>query len=150
MSERAPTSAERIAEFATSLAFEDIPDEVVQTTKLHVLDAIGCGLAAHALDVAVEGRATMAELGSGDATVIGLDTPLPAPHAAFANAMLCHGLDYDDTHSDSVCHITVAVVPAVTAVSTSSPERPSDSATASAAGTTATVMWHTESEWVSS
>ena len=41
-------------------------------------------------------------------------------------------------------------VPAVTAVRTSSPDRPSDSATASAAGTTTTVMWHTESECVSS
>ena len=137
MSERAPTSAERIAEFATSLAFEEIPDEVVATTKLHVLDAIGCGLAAHALDVAVEGRATMAELGAGDATAIGLDTPLPAPHAAFANAMLCHGLDYDDTHSDSVCHITVVVVPAALAVAESLGRSGEDVLTAVTAGTEA-------------
>ena len=46
----------------------------------------------------------MAELGGEpQATVIGLDGALPAPNAAFANAMLCHGLDFDDTHSDSVC-----------------------------------------------
>ena len=48
----------------------------------------------------------MAELGGEpEASVIGLETGLPAPNAAFANAMLCHGLDFDDTHSDSVAHI---------------------------------------------
>jgi 2-methylcitrate dehydratase PrpD len=32
------------------------------------------------------------------------------------NAMLCHGLDYDDTHSDSVAHVSTVVVPAAAAV----------------------------------
>ena len=54
----------------------------------------------------------MAELGGeAQASVIGLDGALPAPNAAFANAMLCHGLDFDDTHSDSVSHVSVVVVP---------------------------------------
>ena len=44
--------------------------------------------------------------------MIGLETGLPAPNAAFANAMLCHGLDFDDTHSDSVAHVSTVVVPA--------------------------------------
>jgi 2-methylcitrate dehydratase PrpD len=84
---------------------------------LHVLDALGCGLAAHATGVAGEGRATMAELGGEpSATVIGLPEQLPAANAAFANAMLCHGLDYDDTHSDSVAHVTVVTGPASLAV----------------------------------
>ena len=100
-----------------------------------MLDVLGCGLAAHGLGVAGEGRATMAELGTGDATAIGLDTPLPAPHAAFANAMLCHGLDYDDTHSDSVCHITVVVVPAALAVAESLGRSGEDVLTAVTAGT---------------
>jgi 2-methylcitrate dehydratase PrpD len=37
---------------------------------------------------------------------------LPAANAAFANAMLCHGLDYDDTHSDSVSHVSTVIAPA--------------------------------------
>ena len=51
-----------------------------------------------------------------EATVIGLDARLPAPNAAFANAMLCHGLDFDDTHSDSVAHVSTVVVPAAAAL----------------------------------
>jgi 2-methylcitrate dehydratase PrpD len=114
------TVAERLAEFATSLSAEQIPDDVLEAAKLHLLDTVGCGLAAHALGVATEGRTAMAELGGEpQASVIGLDAALPAPNAAFANAMLCHGLDFDDTHSDSVSHVSVVVCPAALAVAES-------------------------------
>jgi len=104
------TAAERFAEWTGALTLDDVPAEVVETAKLHVLDTIGCGLAAHALGVATEGRTAMAELGGeAQASVIGLDGGLPAANAAFANAMLCHGLDFDDTHSDSVAHVSVVV-----------------------------------------
>ena len=58
----------------------------------------------------------MAELGGEpQATVIGLPQALPAPNAAFANAMLCHGLDFDDTHSDSIAHVAVVTCPVAAA-----------------------------------
>jgi len=57
------TAAETIAGWSAGLTLEDVPPEVVEHAKLHVLDALGCGLAAHATGVAGEGRATMAELG---------------------------------------------------------------------------------------
>jgi 2-methylcitrate dehydratase PrpD len=110
------TAAQTIAEWSTGLALDDIPEEVVEHAKLHLLDAIGCGYAASALGVATEGRTAMAALGGEpQALVIGLDGALPAPNAAFANAMLCHGLDFDDTHSDSVSHVSVVVGPAALA-----------------------------------
>ncbi len=111
------TAAERIAEFATTLEYDDVPSPVVEAAKLHVLDTLGCGLAASALGIATEGRTAMTELG-GDrqASVIGHATHIPAASAAFANAMLCHGLDYDDTHSDSVAHVSTVVVPVAAAV----------------------------------
>ena len=110
------TAAETIAGWSAGLTLADIPPEVVEHAKLHVLDALGCGLAAHATGVGVEGRATMAELGGvPSATVIGLVEQLPAANAAFANAMLCHGLDFDDTHSDSVSHVSTVIAPAALA-----------------------------------
>src|SRR5262245_10756423 len=54
--------------------------------------------------------------GTPEATVIGLGHRLPAAQAALANGMLCHGLDFDDTHGDAVCHVTVVVGPAALAV----------------------------------
>jgi 2-methylcitrate dehydratase PrpD len=110
------TAAETIAGFATSLTLDEIPSTVVEDAKLHLLDVLGCGLAAHASGIAAEGRSTMAELGGEpQATVIGLADRLPAANAAFANAMLCHGLDFDDTHSDSVSHVSTVVCPAALA-----------------------------------
>ena len=111
-----PTAAQRFADFAVSLRVEDVPEAVVEAAKLHLLDTLGCGLAAHALGIATEGRSTMAELGGEpQATVIGLDGRLPAANAAFANAMVCHGLDFDDTHSDSVSHVSTVTCPAALA-----------------------------------
>jgi 2-methylcitrate dehydratase PrpD len=110
------TAAQRLAEWTTNLAYEDIPPDVIEAAKLHLLDTLGCGYASGALGIATEGRITMAELGGEpQASVIALDTDLPAPNAAFANAMLCHGLDFDDTHSDSVSHVSAVVCPAALA-----------------------------------
>lgn len=107
------TAAERLAGFALDLRYEDVPAEVVDAAKLHFLDALGCGLAASALGIATQGRTAMAELGGVEAaSVIGLEGGLPAPNAAFANAMLCHGLDFDDTHSASVAHVSTVTCPA--------------------------------------
>ena len=111
------TAAETIASWATEITLDDIPEAVREHAKLHVLDTLGCGLAAHSAGVAGEGRAVMGELG-GDAetaTVIGHAGGLPAANAAFANAMLCHGLDFDDTHSDSVSHVSTVIAPAALA-----------------------------------
>ena len=111
------TAAESLAEFATALTHDDVPENVAHHAKLHLLDTLGCGLAAHATGVAGEGRQAMAELGGEtQTTVIGHDARLPAPNAAFANAMLCHGLDFDDTHSDSVSHVSTVTCPAALAV----------------------------------
>jgi 2-methylcitrate dehydratase PrpD len=107
------TAAETIAGFATSIRLEDVPAEVVEHARLHVLDALGCGIAAHATGIAGEGLATMRELGGEpQATVIGTTERLPAANAAFANAMTCHGLDFDDTHSDSGSHVSTVIAPA--------------------------------------
>jgi 2-methylcitrate dehydratase PrpD len=111
------TATERLAAFTTGLAFEAIPPDVLETARLHLLDTLGCGLAAHALDVATAARTVAAEMGgTPEATVIGLRQSLPAAQAALANGMLCHGLDFDDTHGDAVCHVTVVVGPAALAV----------------------------------
>jgi 2-methylcitrate dehydratase PrpD len=111
------TAAERLADFAINLTLDDVPTDVADDAKLHLLDTLGCGLAAHAVGVAGEGRQTMAELGGEpEATVIGSDRAFPAANAAFANAMLCHGLDFDDTHSDSVSHISTVTCPTALAV----------------------------------
>lgn len=115
------TVAGRFAAFGSRLALRDLPDAVTEAAKLHALDALGCGLAALGLDAARAPRAAIAESGgAAQATAIGMRDRLPAESAALVNGVLCHSLDYDDTHPASVCHVSAAVVPAALAAAEAS------------------------------
>jgi hypothetical protein len=46
------TAAERFAAFALELELESVPGQVSRAAKLHALDVLGCGLAAHGLGIA--------------------------------------------------------------------------------------------------
>ena len=112
------SASERVVGFALELRYEDIPEPVRTAAKLHLLDTIGCGIAAHALGVGTAGRAIAAGAmpnALGAATIIGRAGSAPPAVAAFANAMLCHALDFDDTHAESICHIGVVAGPALVA-----------------------------------
>ncbi len=109
-------AAERFAAWASGFSLEGVPSEVIDAATLHALDTMGCGLAAHALGEAVAARETMRETGGEpQASVIGCVDRLPAPSTAFANGMLCHGLDFDDTHPEAICHVSSVIVPAALA-----------------------------------
>jgi len=110
------TAAQRFAAFSSALTIDAIPQEVREAAKLHVLDTLGTGLAAHGLDVADYARAAAVEAGvTGVATVVGVDGGLPAADAALVNGTIFHALDFDDTHSGAVAHVSVVVVPAALA-----------------------------------
>jgi 2-methylcitrate dehydratase PrpD len=111
------TVAGEIAEWVCDLSYDDIPAETVAAARLHLLDTLGAGLAAHARGVATAGRTVAISGGArGASTIIGVAPGAPAAGAALANGMLCHGLDFDDTHADSICHVGVVVSPAAVAV----------------------------------
>ncbi|HEY5057521.1 MAG TPA: MmgE/PrpD family protein [Gaiellaceae bacterium] len=132
---RAPGAA-RLAEWALALRPDEIPAAVREAAKLHLVDALGCGLAASALGIATEGRTIALEQGGrGEATVIGGEAAVPAASAALANGMLCHALDFDDTHADSVCHVSVVVVPAALAAAEAAHVAGAELLTAVVAGT---------------
>jgi 2-methylcitrate dehydratase PrpD len=111
-----PPAAEQLAEFALRLSFADIPITVVDAAKEHLLDAVGCGLAAVALGEGAARRVVArASSGSPEASLIGASERCPAPSAALANGMLIHALDFDDTHAEAVSHVSAVVVPAALA-----------------------------------
>src|SRR6195952_3720662 len=112
VSSTATKPARTLAEFAAGLKFQDIPAPVLHRAKLLILDALGCGLASNAYDfaaVAVAGATALG--GEGNCSVIGRDVRLPVRDAALANGMLIHGLDFDDTHLNSIIHATAACLP---------------------------------------
>jgi 2-methylcitrate dehydratase PrpD len=108
--------AQRLADFALALRLDDVPAGVIDAAKLHLLDVLGCGLAAVELRTADAGRTlALADGGTAEASLLCSDILVPAASAAFANGMSCHALDFDDTHAGSVCHVSTVVAPAALA-----------------------------------
>jgi len=100
-----------------SVKFEDLPSEVVSTTKKTFLDTLGVAVAG----LTQRGPKEIWEVikgweMKGGSTVIGLKERLPAPYAAQINATLVHALDYDDVHERAIVHPSVVTVPTVLAV----------------------------------
>jgi len=107
-----------LAEFASSLKLEAIPQEVVDKAKIHILDTIGVMIAMHNSD---EGVRKIVEIikrigGTPESTMVGYRSRVPSINAAFANSAMAHSADYDDTHLASIIHPSSTVVPAALAV----------------------------------
>src|SRR5688572_28482149 len=95
-----PQPASRaLAKFAIGLRLADVPAAVRERAKLHILDALGLGFASHAYDYADRAIAGVQAMGStGPWGVIGHGGRFEVRDAALLNAILVHGLDFDDTH----------------------------------------------------
>ena len=106
-----------LAEFAAGLRYEDIPPAVRELSKLLILDALGCGLAATGYDFASATLSGARALGGdGPCAVIGSTVRLPLRDAALVNGVLLHGLDFDDSNFLGILHPTVACLPAALGV----------------------------------
>ena len=110
--------SEQLGAFAASLRWESIPPEVRTRSRHLILDAVGCALASRRFAFSTRSLEAILELaGPGDSVVIGQRQRLPLRDAVLANGILAHGLDYDDTHSEGIAHLTVSVFPTVLALS---------------------------------
>ncbi len=110
------TLAEQLAAFAAGSSYDDLPDDVVKSVRMRVLDTLGIAAAAAPLETSRAARRWAAAQGGIEgASAVGVDRRLPANLAAFVNGVLAHSLDYDDTHLPSVLHPSASVVPAALA-----------------------------------
>lgn len=87
----------RLAEFVHDTTFSDLPEPVVEFTKKHLLDTFGCGIAGVTSDKGKWGIdfGKRCFAGKPEATVLGYGDRLSAAGAAFVNAELINGLDYE-------------------------------------------------------
>ena len=99
------TIARRIARLWRETARRPLPREIAAVARLHLLDAIGVGIAAAGSEI---GRPylTYAQqtAASGPAAIFGYKPGASAPDAAMINGGLIHSLEYDDTHTASIAH----------------------------------------------
>lgn len=108
----------RLAEFAVNLAYEDLPTDVVERTKLLILDTAGIMVRARndaestpAMVRAIE----ILGLASGQCAVPGDSNSYTPSAAALLGGTLAHSLDFDDTHAEASLHSSAPIVPAALA-----------------------------------
>jgi len=115
------TLSEQLAAFATHTTSQGAPAAVRDSVQHRVLDITGLQLAARPLATSDGALAyALAQGGPEQAHVVGEAQRISAPWAAFANGVLAHSLDYDDTHLPSVLHPSASVVPAALAAAQAS------------------------------
>jgi 2-methylcitrate dehydratase PrpD len=132
--EPATTVAERIARRVAALRFADLPEPVVERTKLLILDQFGVQLLGATLPT-VQPVLRLAETqgGTPEATVAYTGKRTTVSQAAWVNGTLGHSCEYDDAHA-LAWHTASAVVPAALALAEREGASGRDLVTAVAAG----------------
>jgi 2-methylcitrate dehydratase len=91
--------AARLAAYAAGLRYDDLDDATVESVKVHIIDALGCGLAAFDdKPVRICRDVALANGSGGSATVIGTRRRVSPDLAAFANGAAIRYLDLNDAY----------------------------------------------------
>jgi len=112
------TLASQVAEWVARVRFEDLPADIVDATKLRILDVLGLALAGAETRFGRAIRAgTTAVSPPGPCRILGCGDKVGVTHAAFANASFPQALEFDDTHNESIVHMSSPSVAATLALS---------------------------------
>lgn len=106
----------RFCDAVAAWSYDDIPDDVVRTVKLFMLDTFGViGGAARAPGIAEVNQRLARWDRDGSATSLVTGNRLSPPHAALANGAAAHALDFDDMHDPARIHGFCVILPALLA-----------------------------------
>jgi 2-methylcitrate dehydratase PrpD len=101
-----------LAKHIVNTRFEKLPAQAVEGTKRIILDQLAVALAG---STACGAREVVQEVidwgGKPESSIWAYGNKVPAVHAAFANSVMTHGWDYDDTHLPTITHTGVVTVP---------------------------------------
>ncbi|MEN8193707.1 MAG: MmgE/PrpD family protein [Bacteroidota bacterium] len=88
-----------LSEFAVSLKYEDLPAEVVETTKRFIYDSVACAYGSvDTKDVNIIRNLYKDMGGKEEATVIGFGEKIPAVNATLVNSLMIRALDFNDIY----------------------------------------------------
>jgi 2-methylcitrate dehydratase PrpD len=109
--------SDRLAEFAASATYDQLPADVARTTRLTIMDTLGCIAYGARTEPGrrVGGMVQEVSAAGGGATVFGHGTA-PSPMAAVANGTMAHSFELDDRNTESMFHASASVLPAALAV----------------------------------
>jgi 2-methylcitrate dehydratase PrpD len=110
--------AKQLADWTAGLRYEDLPQDVVSTTRLRVMDVIGLALAGAETEFGSSVRsAALAAASPGPCRMLGTGDRAAVTAAAMANGAFPQALEYDDTHNESIVHMSSPAVAAALALS---------------------------------
>jgi len=93
-----------------------IPDAIIDRANWCFVDTLGVALAAAGLGIGTAASKVVLKAPGGSSTVWGSGKGVSMTDAAFANGMLSHALDFDDTHTAAIMHTSCMVVPVALAI----------------------------------
>jgi len=106
-----------LVKFIKDLSFERLPKDVIEMTKLLILDLIGVGLFSSKKDSSkIISRFAEASGSQGMCTLFAHSYKTSPQYAALVNATMAHGFEFDDTHDPSVTHPGAVVIPTALAL----------------------------------
>jgi aconitate decarboxylase len=113
---QAPPATRMLAEFATGLRWEDLPEDLIANAKRCIRDSLGCGLFGSPTPWTQSVSRVVSFLGqSPKASAWGMKLKADPLGVAFINGTAAQGYELDDCHDQSMSHYGAGVVPAVLA-----------------------------------
>lgn len=112
-------STEILSKFAAQLRFKDLPEQVVEQTKMFITDYIAAAFAGYKVNEEVNSAvlSLIDEMGGTEqSSVLFSKKKYPISNAAFINALYSHGADMDDGNRKAAGHIGAHVMSAVFAL----------------------------------
>ncbi len=96
----------------------ELPDVVVEKAKHHILDTLAAIISGSKLKAGILAKDYVKRQGGKrEAIVVASRVVTSATHAAFANGIMAHSDETDDSHAKSLTHPGCAIIPAALALS---------------------------------
>ena len=112
------TRTEQLAKYVSNTSYDNLPKDAIKAGKNMIMDTIGCMVGTTVVDpkkAEITWAIAKKMGGTPEATAVVDGMKLPAVWAAYCNAVLGHGIDFDDTHKEALTHTGAPIVPAAMA-----------------------------------
>ena len=115
MTSNSVSTTATIAEYIAGAQYVDLPPEIVDVAKRHILDSFGCQLGGATMPHAQIALGLVSEMGGvEESTILATGQRVPSLLAVYANGALANALDFDDCYLD-IAHPAATIVPAALA-----------------------------------
>jgi 2-methylcitrate dehydratase PrpD len=104
---------DKLSTYMSEAASHELPDEVVEKAKQHILDTFAAMVSGSGLPPALAAFRYAKDIaGGGPCTIVASQLTAEPPEAALVNGMLAHSDETDDSNEFGQCHPGCSIVPA--------------------------------------